>query len=349
MAITLVGCSERIQPSPSVTPTPSTPVASASPISEPSRSDGAPSGAPLVTDGSTPVSIAFWDGQSGLIGGRGPGGQPGIARTSDGGRTLIWVDVDSDVPGELNVFASSDAIYLSGCTDEPAVDCAPNLERTADGGVTWTTVGSGAQLAGLRRVSFPGRIGWGVAILPPGDDPNPNAAVLRRTLDGGRTWSTVPDPCPASWPTLEDVRFVDAQNGWLVCDAPGAGTMAPTAIYVTSDGGTTFAVRSTSDFGGKLNLGRPPSGPVTSIEAADPTTAFVMQGRSGTARTDDGGVTWASGPPGNPEIVFVDTMSATADGTVLALAQDGEAQRLILESSADRGLTWEQRAAWPRS
>jgi len=351
VAIALVGCSERIQPSPSVAPTPSASVISASPDAESSLSDGAlPSGAALMTDGSSPAWIAFWDARNGLIGGRGPEARPAIARTSDGGRTLTWVDVGSDVPSELNVFASSDAVYLSGCTDEPAVDCAPNLVRTTDGGLAWTTVGSGAQLAGLRRISFPGRIGWGVAKLPPGDlEPDPNAVALRRSPDGGRTWTTVRDPCPVTWPTLVDVRFVDATHGWLVCAGQGSGTMAPTAIYVTSDGGKTFAVQSTSDFGGNLNLGRAPSGPVTSIEAADLTTAFVMQGRSGTARTDDGGVTWTAGPPGDPEIVFVDTMSATPDGTVLAMAQDGEAQLLILEASADGGRTWEQRAAWPRS
>jgi photosystem II stability/assembly factor-like uncharacterized protein len=246
------------------------------------------------------------------------------------------------------VFGSSDAVYLSGCTVEPAVDCESNLERTSDEGLTWTTVGSGAQLAGMRRISFTGGIGWGVALAQPADhDPNPNAAVLRRTLDGGKTWKTVPDPCPAAWPTLEDVRFVDARNGWLVCDAPGAGTMAPTAIYVTTDAGKSFAVRSTSDFGGPRSVGRAPSGPVGSIEAADLTTAFVMQGRSGTARTEDGGVTWTGSPPGDPETVFVDTMSATADGNVFALAQDGNVRQIILEASTDGGRTWETRLAWP--
>ena len=72
-----------------------------------------------------------------------------------------------------------------------------------------------------------------------------------------------------------------------------------------------------------------------------------MQTRSGTERTDDGGVHWAITLPGEPETVFVDTMSATADGGVFALASDGNVRQLILEASDDGGRTWESRAAWP--
>jgi photosystem II stability/assembly factor-like uncharacterized protein len=123
--------------------------------------------------------------------------------------------------------------------------------------------------------------------------------------------------------------------------------MAPTAIYVTKDGGKSFAVRSTSDFGGPRILGRAPSGPVGAIEAADATTAFVMQGRSGTARTEDGGVHWSNSLPGEPETIFVDTMSATADGHLFALASDGNVRQIILEASDDGGRIWESRSAWP--
>jgi hypothetical protein len=343
VAILVAGCAQPVPPPPlAVSPTVLSTDAP-SPNAEPSVA-----GPVLIRDGSQPGSVGFWDAQSGLITGRDPRGQPSIARTSDGGRALTWIELDSDVPGDLSVFGSADAVYLSGCAVDPAVDCEPNLERTSDKGLTWTTVGSGAQLAGLRRISFAGGIGWGVALAQPADhNPNPNAAVLRRTLDGGQTWKTVANPCWGMWPTLEDVRFVDARNGWLVCDAPGAGTMAPTAIYVTTDAGKSFVVRSTSDFTGPRRLGRAPSGPVGAIEAADLTSAFVMQSRSGTARTEDGGVTWIDGPPGDPETVFVDSMSATADGTVIAIAQDGNVRQIILETSIDGGRTWETREAWP--
>jgi len=75
-------------------------------------------------------------------------------------------------------------------------------------------------------------------------------------------------------------------------------------------------------------------------------TAFVMEGRSGTERTDDGGVHWTTTLPGNPEIVFVDTMSATADGSVFAIAVDGDLRQIVLEASPG-GRTWETRSAWP--
>jgi photosystem II stability/assembly factor-like uncharacterized protein len=214
--------------------------------------------------------------------------------------------------------------------------------------LTWSVVGGGGPVAGLRHITFAGGIGWGAAI--PSDEvptTHPNARDLRRTLDGGGTWKIVPNPCSATWPNLAGVQFIDGANGWVVCDSEGAGTMAATAIYVTRDGGRSFVIRSSSDFLGPRNLGQAPSGPVESIHATDMTTAFVTQGRSGTARTDDRGVRWVGAPPGEPEIVFVDSMATTADGTVFALAQDGNVRQLILEASADGGRTWEARLAWP--
>jgi photosystem II stability/assembly factor-like uncharacterized protein len=246
------------------------------------------------------------------------------------------------------VFGTADAVVLSGCIEEPATDCAPNLMRTSDGGLTWSMAADGAQLAGLTQISFAGGIGWGIANRLPADEvSDPNVRHVRRTLDGGRTWKTVQDPCPVGWPDVAAIHFIDGANGWIVCDSEGAGTMVPTAIYVTSDGGTSFVIRSSSDFQGPRNLGRAPSGPVGSIEAADMTTAFVTQGRSGTAWTGDGGAHWTSGPPGDPEIVFVDSMAATADGSVFALVQDGNLRQVVLEASVDSGRTWEARLAWP--
>jgi len=343
VAVVLTGCGQSVSPTGSFAVAPTATLDSIATAEQPS-----PTGPDLVVDGSEPISVGFWTSQVGLIAGRGPRGRPAVARTTDGRRTLTWVDLETDALHDLSVFGTSDAVVLSGCAVEPAVDCEPNSSRTSDGGATWKTVGSGQQLAGLQRVTFAGGIGWGFANLPPGDlQPDPNARALRRSLDGGQTWKTVADPCPATWPSLVGVRFVDARNGWIVCSSEGSGTMEPTAIYVTTDGGRSFAIRSSSDFFGPATLGQAPSGPVGAIEAADLTTAFVMEGRSGTERTDDGGVHWTTTLPGNPEIVFVDTMSATADGSVFAIAVDGDLRQIVLEASSDGGRTWEMRSAWP--
>ncbi len=75
---------------------------------------------------------------------------------------------------------------------------------------------------------------------------------------------------------------------------------------------------------------------------------MVAQGRSATERTDDGGLTWTTTPPGDPEIVFVDSLAAAPDGTMAALTDDGNADRRALMVSADRGATWTATIAWPR-
>ena len=40
-------------------------------------------------------------------------------------------------------------------------------------------------------------------------------------------------------------------------------------------------------------------------------------------------------------------MSATADGSIFAIAQDGDLRQIVLEASSDGGRTWETRSAWP--
>lgn len=346
VSLLLTACLAQGPPSPppaaGISPGPSEP-------SRPDASDPGPSdlGPPLAGTGEA-TTIALWSAAAGLVAGTGPDGQPAIARLADGGRSLEWVSVDAAGITDLSTFDDADAVALAGCGPDAAVDCAPILIRTSDAGRTWEIRSDGATNSGLRRISFSSGVGLGIARLPPGDlIPDPNGSVLRRTLDGGLTWRQVDDPCFGLWPELIDIALLDARRGWVACGGEGSGTMAPSAIFVTDDGGRTFAIRSSRDVGDGPWLADAPGGPLAAIAAVDERTAVVAEGRSGTERTDDGGMTWTATPPGDPEIVFVDSLAAARDGTMAALVNDGNADRRALMVSVDRGGTWTATLVWP--
>lgn len=293
--------------------------------------------------------VALWGPGAGLIAGAGPDGQPAIARLTPAGRVPDWVTVDGARITDLTAFGDDEAAALAGCGEDAAIDCEPILIRTSDGGRTWETGSDGAANRGLRRISFASGVGWGIAQLPPGDlIPDPNGSVLRRTLDGGRTWRQLEDPCFGLWPELVDLAFLDARRGWIACGGQGSGTMAPAAIFVTQDGGRSFAIRSSRGLGDEPRLGDAPSGPMVSMAVLDDRTAVVAEGRSATERTDDGGLTWSATPPGDPEIVFVDSLAAAGGGAMAALVNDGNTDRRALMVSDDRGLSWTATVIWPR-
>ncbi|MBA2717860.1 MAG: hypothetical protein H0U52_01265 [Chloroflexi bacterium] len=353
----LTGCLAQVPPSAPPTTTASLrPFASIVPDASGSGPTQSQPSAPGPSDRALPLAgigaadlVALWPAGSGLLAGSGPDGQPAIARLTRDGRVLEWDTVDGAGITDLTAFGDDEAAALAGCGADTAIDCEPTLIRTSDGGRSWETWSAGAANGGLRRISFAGGVGWGFAQLPPGDlIPDPKGSVLRRTLDGGRTWRQIDDPCFGFWPDLVDLAFLDARRGWIACGGQGSGTMAPAAIFVTDDGGRSFAIRSSRDVGDGPRLGDAPGGPIESIAVMDDRTAVVAEGRSATERTDDGGLTWRATPPGDPEIVFVDSLAAAGGGAMAALVNDGNTDRRALMVSDDRGLSWTVTVIWPR-
>jgi photosystem II stability/assembly factor-like uncharacterized protein len=149
--------------------------------------------------------------------------------TRDGGASwsVKTLEIDCGCQGELPAFVDSRHGFLFGIG-------VFLLIATSDGGDTWTSHQVPAQ-----------EVMWTVDVLDPshvwavtGD--TTTSAQLKRTNDGGKTWTLV-NPSLPSAPSLDNtsysLNFINAQQGFW---ATGS------ALYRTSDGGRTWSVIPTS-------------------------------------------------------------------------------------------------------
>jgi photosystem II stability/assembly factor-like uncharacterized protein len=353
VAIVLAGCAAT--PPPSASPSPSS-----RPPSLPPSSSPAPELTPVPTAAIdpadfTPSVIAFFDSDHGLAGGTvgaGDAASGAIASTTDGGATWTIRDGVTSPVSELAI-AGNEAWALIPCAQDQAGSCGTIL-HSADAGQTWDLFPtSGPVVPGAGAMSFvDASTGWAVGAAP---DPNGTTGGLGhnrllQTSDGGRTWTAGPVPCGPDWQDLMSVQFVDARHGWAVCTGGGSGTMAPTQVLETLDGGATWSTRSSaSSFGGPVRLvGRPPSGPVVGAEFTKGGLGVVWQGRSGTERSRDGGRTWSASGPARAEEEFVSSMSFVSEKTGFAVYSSTEKQAIVLGATDDGGDHWRIVQSWPR-
>lgn len=316
-------------------PAPS-PTASRPPASPPADSSPAPTEPSGLDADFSPHSVAFWDARHGIMLGSPVGDNPTpglVATTVDGGQT--WnVGPRLETPlTRVTISGVADAWATAAC-ESP---CRPALFHSGDGGQTWQRLGSRASI-----VTFVDSVhGWGTNPGGTGGD----GEQLFETHDGGAVWMPVSRICSRFWPEVAGLRFVGDRHGWIICGGMGSGTMGQSATYETLDGGTKWRLRSSVILGAApIVVGRPPSGPVVGAFFLPSGRGWVWQGRSGTATSGDGGVTWVQSPPGDPELVFVEPMWFVDDRVGFALVfADGATQ---LWTTVDGGTTWRPVHRW---
>lgn len=215
-------------------------------------------------------------------------GQARIYRTADGGRTwtLVWQTTEKGV--FLDAIAFWDARH--GLVLSDPVGGKPFVLRTSDGGRSWTRIppdafppvldgeasfaASGTCLTTHRARSAYIATGGGAT------------ARVFRTSDRGRTWSVAPTPLHAGDPASGafSVAFRDAAHGVVVggkYDAPHADLPN---VALTTDGGATWNAPD----------GTRPAGYFSAVAWVPRTAATaVAVGLAGTARSTDGGRSWA--------------------------------------------------------
>lgn len=236
-----------------------------------------PSAHPFLspTSGGTQLSLASiqrLDARVGFIAAW-TGGGPRLARTIDGGLTWQTIAVPTARITSLR-FIDVNVGWVGGSIPRgmPGVACqqAPSTAtstcygvvlRTQDGGVTWQkallvpdygTYGDRV----LQIQAIDGERAWALVLSC---DPSSVATAtlncpteLRRTTDGGRSWTTLIHGYVAA------IRFATALRGWLAIQNPDDSF----DIRVTNDGGTTWTTGA-----------RTTSGSVVGLDAADSQTA----------------------------------------------------------------------------
>lgn len=161
----------------------------------------------------------------------------GMVATHDGGRT--WTDAAIDLPpgsAGAELFFGEPA-YFDGRSGLVAIDFQTDngsdnrVYRTLDAGSSWTDAAT--LPAGLFAITFLDEELW----------IGTNGALVVRTSDGGRTWASSSAMGLPGAP--ESLTMVDAQHGWAlvgmnVCLTFKSNCSSRTALYATTDGGSTW-------------------------------------------------------------------------------------------------------------
>lgn len=227
-------------------------------------------------------SISVVDGNTAWIAG-GPNGVPVVYRTTNGGAS--WTSVGTSGLS-LEMYCvwgmdSSTAFVGNGGTAGGAGGNAQYF-KTTNGGVAWSLLGSTGGTAGFFNGIVFSKISprFGVAQSDP-----PNGAgqpyYVSVTTDGGTTWSVTTPPGISG--------AASAQNSVVVVDETfyGFGLNAGASrVYLTSDGGATWNVRSlglTGSFVSGLAFSDNKQYGIASTNTSLPTIA----------RTTNGGVNWS--------------------------------------------------------
>jgi photosystem II stability/assembly factor-like uncharacterized protein len=284
----------------SKSPAPATPsVAAASPDTTPPPTNDNPL---------TLAAIQRVDARTGFVTGW-TGTGLGLARTLDAGASWQRIAVPADRITTLR-FIDANVGWAGGFIphDVPQVACAqaapPGTSaclgvvlRTIDGGRTWQQTlaipddgVNGDPVVQLQAIDA--QVAWALTLAcasPPAANPILKCPTdLRRTTDGGRTWTTLVSG------QIVSIRFATASRGWLAMADPNG----------------SFEVRFTNDGGSTWTSGIQTSSEIIGLDAASSQTAWAMTrdggdcsastcGKYELIRTLNGGLTWTS--LGNPK------------------------------------------------
>ena len=283
-------------------PAPS-PAVVASPPSSPTPSSGPQPKGP-VTMGFAPSGIAFWSPNHGLIAGTTScrsckvAHEGVLATTADGGKTWHVVYRTPHTLTDVTTLGAKEA-WATG----------NNLVvHTTNAGQSWRAVAHET----LAHPTFASpSLGWAVA------GTSAKTGIVE-TVDGGRRWGRISDPCHqkltglagadagANVFSVVDVSLLGAGHGVAYCVGDGAGGSAPQGVFETFDDGVTWFQRwadVTVAPGGIMMLS---TGHGWRWGASDRLTA-----------TADGGRTWRPLPPAGPGDVKIAWATASSAGYAL--------------------------------
>jgi photosystem II stability/assembly factor-like uncharacterized protein len=207
---------------------------------------------------------------------------------------------------DLHVFNDSCAVALSSTN---------YAVRTINGGRSWRYQAVGSVLGDEypQRLAFAGdTLGWVAQAysLPP----NCSGLRIRRTLDGGRTWTTCLQQAPLGCGAkVLDMQFVTRRHGFLLYRYD-----TDYRLIRTTDGGTTWTPASAAIIFQNIpgRYGNP-----VDLHFISPTEGWIACGQEGNGgmagsilHTTDGGLTWQPQTPLGDHTVPYSAVGFARDG-----------------------------------
>jgi photosystem II stability/assembly factor-like uncharacterized protein len=261
-----------------------------------------------------------------------------VLRTEDGGRTwktVIAIPTNAIIGEPIRQIEAVDAqrAWVLTLDEAPCQLPCSYLQRTTDGGKTWTTLLHG-EIGAIRFASA--TRGWAAL----NNTPSRGTVEVRETSDGGTTWIT------RMHTITGDVFGMDAatvDTAWLLT-RDGAyctsSSCSQYALFRTDNGGMNWPfLGNPTDFatcsGGHL------AGPFFASTArgwlgVDLGAGGANVGPGGILQSEDGGRTWrcTTTPPNTRLISAADPLH------VWAASEDRISQSTALYTSEDAGATW---------
>ncbi len=223
----------------------------------------------------------------------------GVWRTDDGGASWASVPV-----GALTIYRdvafADDGIHGYACGTKQAT--FPTVAWTSNGGLTWESF---ALIAFFDLLT--------VAVADPLTAVAAGETWVRRTTDGGQTWS---NQSPSPFGTYHGSTFANSTTGWIV----------GTRIKRTDDGGLTWTPQTA------------PGGTLRDVAFVDPSTGWAVGDGGTIIHTTNGGANWvAQSAPGATQLNGVSAVDAS---TVWIAGAGG-----YIAFTTDGGATWTTESA----
>jgi photosystem II stability/assembly factor-like uncharacterized protein len=303
-----------------------------------------------------PLSIAFWDGERGLVG---TGAEVGrycagtISITNDGGHTLRVLRRVQGLVEWVTTAGTADAwARVQVCRANS--HGRSRLLHTDDAGRTWERLpGDRVWQPSFANASRGLAFGLGRDSWDRG--PAPNAATPLKSANGGGSWQArAGRVCHGHFYGYNyagrAVSFPDPSNAWAVCTAGPGTDVEYKVLYESTDGGHTWEKVSDGRTKSHTPKALPPVGYVQQVSFTGDGFGVLDTTDGDLYASEDGGRRWrelsrhALPPaPGRKKSRFPDLgpAVAVAPRTILALVFSGSAHYpRLLARSDDGGTTW---------
>ncbi len=198
--------------------------------------DGGRSWAHQAAPGGSVTAIRFANEQIGWAFG------PSFQVTTDGGRT--WAKEPAPAVAALEAARGR---VVRVVTDQPESDCLPHcsyrLEQAAVGSNSWQPLPVPPLDGGWARLMLEGPRIYVLALHNPAGGAEDARSSFVRSLDGGRTWRSLADPCSDASEEEHDAFSLAAAPGGFVTVLCHRRAGSAPSVVVSTDGGTTWSSR----------------------------------------------------------------------------------------------------------